>query len=107
MFCSKCGNQLQDGVQFCPKCGNQINKTDTTYVEKEVKVMLDPSEVVKNSKAKKTTGQTGTYGFVLMIVSIVFSLFAMFAVGSELFIPITIFSTTLFVVGVLMRMFFQ
>ncbi|MBQ6815107.1 MAG: zinc-ribbon domain-containing protein [Lachnospiraceae bacterium] len=25
MFCSKCGNQLPDGIAFCPSCGNQIN----------------------------------------------------------------------------------
>lgn len=24
-FCSKCGNQLNDGVKFCHNCGNQVN----------------------------------------------------------------------------------
>jgi len=25
MFCSKCGQKLNEGVIFCPKCGNKIN----------------------------------------------------------------------------------
>ncbi len=24
MFCSKCGNQVPDGVEFCVKCGNPM-----------------------------------------------------------------------------------
>lgn len=24
MFCSKCGNQLEDGAVFCAKCGNRV-----------------------------------------------------------------------------------
>lgn len=27
MFCSKCGNQINDKAAFCPKCGNQIKST--------------------------------------------------------------------------------
>lgn len=25
MFCSKCGQEIKEGVRFCPRCGNQIN----------------------------------------------------------------------------------
>ena len=25
MFCSNCGNKLDEGVNFCPKCGSKIN----------------------------------------------------------------------------------
>ena len=108
MFCSKCGNQLQDGVLFCPKCGNAVNNTRAVPVEKETKVMLEPSEVIKhgeNNGKKTTSGHAGTYGIVLMIVSVILSLISMFAVGFEAFIPITVLSTALFVVGFLLRMF--
>ena len=27
MFCSKCGNQVPDGVRFCPSCGNPMEAT--------------------------------------------------------------------------------
>lgn len=108
MFCSKCGNQLQDQVQFCPKCGNAVNKIETIQGKKEVKVMLDPTEVVSHNgdnRKNTTSGQAGTYGLILMVISIIFSLVSMFAVGSEAFIPITIGGTTLFVIGFLIRMF--
>lgn len=29
MFCSKCGNKLEDGTKFCPNCGNPVPSTDT------------------------------------------------------------------------------
>ena len=25
-FCSKCGNQLSEGLNFCPSCGAQISQ---------------------------------------------------------------------------------
>ena len=37
MFCSKCGKQLQDGVQFCSNCGNEVNKNVVPQIAKEVK----------------------------------------------------------------------
>jgi uncharacterized membrane protein YvbJ len=30
MFCSKCGQAVEDGVNFCNKCGNNLlQKTET------------------------------------------------------------------------------
>ena len=26
MFCSKCGNQIDDGAMFCSKCGNKVGE---------------------------------------------------------------------------------
>jgi len=109
MYCSKCGSQLQNEAFFCPKCGNEIQKASTDLKPKEVKVMLDPSEVVKHKEvsdsSKSISGHAGTLGLILMILSIVFSLVSMLAIGFDAFIPITICSTVLFVVGFLIRMF--
>ena len=105
MFCSKCGQQLQDEAKFCTACGNQTAETS----KKEVKVVLDPAEVVeyktKGDSSTNLSGQGGTLGMILMIISIIFSLVSMFTIGVDAFIPITIGSTVLFVVGFLMRMF--
>lgn len=32
MFCSKCGNELQEGQAFCPKCGEPVAKLETPRV---------------------------------------------------------------------------
>ena len=105
MFCSKCGTNLQEGTQFCHNCGNKVGETNTAVPKQEVKVMLDPSEVVPSKKtadsSKSFSGQGKTLGLILMIVSIIIDLVGLVS-G---FIPITILGTVLFVVGVLMRMF--
>lgn len=35
MFCSKCGNQLDEGVAFCPKCGAKVGETKENTKTKE------------------------------------------------------------------------
>ena len=105
MFCSKCGTNLQDGVQFCHNCGNKVGEVQQSVSKSEPKVILDPSEVVPQKKVadsgKSFAGQGKTLGLVLIIVSIIIDLVGLVS-G---FIPITILGTVLFVVGILMRMF--
>ena len=109
MFCSKCGKVIQDGAQFCPNCGNQIDEAVSHVAEKEVKVMLDPTEVVPQKgtadSSKTFSGQGKTFGLILMMISVIGDLIAMFAIGFDAFIPITIGAAVLFVIGFFMRMF--
>lgn len=37
MFCSKCGNQVDDNAVFCPKCGNKIGEITNSTSELIVK----------------------------------------------------------------------
>lgn len=111
MFCSRCGQELQDGTLFCSACGNKVGAAELPVAEKgtEIKVMLDPNEVVEAKKpadsSKSFSGQGKTFGLILMMVSIIGDLVAMFAIGFDAFIPITIGATVLFVIGFFMRMF--
>lgn len=104
MFCTKCGTVLQDGSQFCPCCGNKIEE-DSFGSQSEVKVMLDPSEVVPAKKvadsSKSLSGQGSNIGLILIIVSIIIDLFSLV---TGLF-PLMILGTILFVVGGLIRLF--
>ena len=108
MFCSKCGKQLQEGAQFCHNCGSEVNKIVTPQIANEVKVMLDPLEVVNYSgdySRKTTSGHAGTYGFMLMIISIIFDLVGMIFIGTSFFVPMIIIGTSLFAIGFLIKMF--
>lgn len=109
MFCSKCGTNLQDGTQFCPSCGNKVGETTAPVVQKEVKVILDPTEVVPAKEtadsSKSFIGQGKTIGLILMLISIIGDLVAMVTIGFDAFIPITIGASALFVIGFFLRMF--
>lgn len=109
MFCSKCGKELQDGVQFCPFCGNKTGSSASPSVPKETKVVLDPAEVVEHKEvadsSKTLSGQGRTIGLMLMIISIILDLVGMIAIGFDAFVPITICAAVLFVIGFLIRMF--
>ena len=97
MFCSKCGKEIQDNGEQSPS------------VSQPVKVMLDPKEAMPEKKvadsSKTFKGQGGTFGTILMLLSVIFDVVAMFAIGFDAFIPITIGSTVVFVIGFFLRMF--
>ncbi len=109
MFCSHCGNELQSGMQFCPSCGNKTAEAGAPVATGEVKVMLDPAEVVPQKAApdssKTFAGQGKTLGLILMMISVIGDLAAMMIVGFDAFIPVTIGATVLFVIGFFLRMF--
>lgn len=109
MFCPKCGSELPNESQFCPNCGNSLHGATPSSAKKEVKVILDPTEVVPQKltadSSKSFSGQGKTFGLILMLISILGDLAAMFVIGFDAFIPITIGATVLFVIGFFMRMF--
>ena len=45
MFCSKCGNQINDDAVFCPKCGNKIQNENSDSV-----IEIQENVVVKTKK---------------------------------------------------------
>ena len=55
MYCSSCGNKLEDNSKFCPKCGHEMNNNVKTY----------ESEVDKSIEGKRTAS------IVLGILSLV------------------------------------
>lgn len=107
MFCSKCGKEFPDDASFCPACGNKVGE-QSPNVSQSVKVMLDPKEAMPEKKvvdsSKTFKGQGGTIGTILMISSVLFDLIAMFLIGFDAFIPITIVSAVVFVIGFFLRM---
>lgn len=33
MYCSKCGNEIEDSAKFCPKCGEKFEKVEKVEAE--------------------------------------------------------------------------
>jgi hypothetical protein len=49
MYCSKCGNQLAEGMQFCPKCGTAVTvDTSPKSAGQTRKDLLIPGSVIDN-----------------------------------------------------------
>jgi phage shock protein C len=43
MFCTKCGQQISDGVRFCPHCGQPSQPAAQETLPEPRKLMLDKS----------------------------------------------------------------
>lgn len=37
MYCTKCGNKLEENSKFCPACGNNMDGTQTTTINNNEK----------------------------------------------------------------------
>ena len=78
-FCTKCGNQMSDGMLFCQKCGTKdLSVEDISYIKSDAE---DVSAPIHNSEQSKTENpRLRTSMKVWMIVSFVFA--GIFAIGS-------------------------
>ncbi len=74
MFCSKCGNELQDDAVFCSKCGQLVGETKNTIEE----VVLDEYQ---QKQKEDLAGKILMYGilscafistFILSFLGIIF-----------------------------------
>ena len=70
MFCSKCGNALEDSAKFCDKCGQQTGNGDTSTNVTPTKVIDDVIQLSLKPKYKSLYFLWGTYvtmAFVLIL----------------------------------------
>ena len=97
MFCAKCGNEINNHAEFCPVCGNVIS------TKASVKFVLDPTEIVEakpvTESSKSFSSMVKPLGYAFIILAILGDLIALFAIGFDIFIPVTIGATVLFVLG--------
>lgn len=71
MFCSKCGNKLEEGTAFCPKCGTQVGNG-------KIEMEEERSMPVQQQSEKKKPGY-------LKYIFIVIGLFLVIGVSSLVF----------------------
>ncbi|MBQ2862611.1 MAG: zinc ribbon domain-containing protein [Clostridia bacterium] len=61
MFCSKCGEKINDGSVFCSECGERVITADDTGLEKEN--AAPTGTVAENTAADGVTDQAGGYSY--------------------------------------------
>lgn len=78
MFCSNCGNRLEDDAKFCPQCGNKIVRTKGSVIRQidNVASSVDFQKVKVNasamiSGAKKLDMKKCLYGIIISAVLII------------------------------------
>ena len=59
MYCSKCGNKIEEDTQFCNRCGNPVkidrnNEQEKESQEKLAKIKADDEKLEKQRKASNT-----------------------------------------------------
>ncbi|MBR3852335.1 MAG: zinc-ribbon domain-containing protein [Fibrobacter sp.] len=64
MFCSKCGNELQDGQIFCPKCGVKADVQMLSSVEKSNETKNDESLKIHQHHQEKMPKERQSSPFV-------------------------------------------
>lgn len=65
MFCSNCGNKLNDSDKFCNYCGNKIQQYEN-FIEKNINNNIEKT----NEKVKNANG-LGITGFILGIIAFI------------------------------------
>lgn len=66
MFCSKCGNQIEDNQKFCSKCGNQLTTITNNVPKADCENKLPEK---KNGKSKTIIALTCCVLAIIIVVS--------------------------------------
>ncbi|MGN0491994.1 DUF6591 domain-containing protein [Ruminococcus sp.] len=122
MYCSKCGNELLEGVKFCPKCGKKTSVTNSEVANGDMVSDNNASDEMytgnKNYVAEKTTffqmiknksaefwNKLSMYDRVIIICLLVCSLFCLIAfLSGKVFSGIiSLVQVALFVVALLVN----
>jgi len=83
MFCSKCGNEVEEGVQFCSKCGNNLSGSSSGGGQANTQNQQQPTQIIvamPTGTAPLVLGLLGIFGFLIPIVKYFTTLMALIAV---------------------------
>jgi len=59
MFCSKCGEKLEEGTKFCVKCGNKVDG-DIPAAQSGSQTTMPPAQEIPQNSASNTANKTVT-----------------------------------------------
>jgi hypothetical protein len=84
MFCTKCGQQLEDSVQFCTKCGNPLNGNVTEEINIGTGEKLDVSS---RSMEQIAQNYLSYVSLILSVVGVVGAIIVTASFGDKIFVP--------------------
>jgi len=99
MFCSNCGNRLDEGIKFCANCGKKIddnvlqqNNIDTDIPMKQT---VPTPQNTDEEYTQKIPTSTGKRNILLLISAIIGSIFALIFILGYLWVIVSSISVPL------------
>ena len=104
MYCTRCGQQIEEGARYCPYCGEKIYKEEYTYDQAPIYSRSIPIAIILSivtfgiyglywlyclaSDVNTLTGEEESSGFKVLILSIItlglYELYWLYKVGERL-----------------------
>ena len=104
MYCTRCGQQIEEGARYCPYCGEKIYKEEYTYDQAPIYSRSIPIAIILSivtfgiyglywlyclaSDVNTLTGEEDSSGFKVLILSIItlglYELYWLYKVGERL-----------------------
>ncbi|WP_449355596.1 zinc ribbon domain-containing protein [Virgibacillus natechei] len=76
MFCSNCGNSLDQDDKFCSKCGRVVKEESINEITVVEEVKTDEIETEDTTNKSENTEAAIGCGFIVIIVIVIIILFA-------------------------------
>ena len=68
MYCTRCGQQIEEGARYCPYCGEKIYKEEYTYDQAPIYSRSIPIAIILSIV---TFGIYGLIGFTHLLMTLI------------------------------------
>lgn len=84
MYCTKCGNKLEETNLFCTKCGTKINRVQNNNINnntsKEIEISEEELELIKKQRNNRENSPKNSTNYIISVL-VVFIVFLIGVIG--------------------------
>ena len=84
MYCTKCGNKLEESNLFCTKCGTKINRNQSNNINentsKEIEISEEELELIKKQRNNRENSPKNSITYIVSVL-VVFIVFFIGVIG--------------------------